>query len=180
MSAPTDVPPAMGVQKTISYELTRWDLLVNWMTVLFRNRILQVFVLLGLLFNIGLALVPKLGTYSIVSLIFLIVVYFVGFFGFLIFFLTILGLANAFLPKHRGVLGRHVLESKEEGLVERTDYNETLHRWPSIVRVLSLWGYVYIYVTDSNAHVVPRRCFPPAEIDSFVADVRRRAKQASS
>jgi len=76
------------------------------------------------------------------------------------------------------VVGRHVLEITEEGLIERTDYNETLHRWPSIGRILSLCGYLYIYVSDTNAHQVPKGCFSPQEIETFEADLRTRASQA--
>jgi hypothetical protein len=178
MDTPPEIPPIIG-NKAITYELTRWDVFANWMTVILRNRILQVFVLATLFLNGWLLLGPRFGTYSLAHLVFDSLVYLVVFFGFIAFFQVVLGLANAFIPKHRGVVGRHVLEITEQGLVERTDCNETLHRWPSICRILSLWGYVYIYVGDSNSHQVPKRCFSPSEIDGFVADVRQRAETSS-
>jgi hypothetical protein len=177
MNTPPDIPPVIGIQKAIVYELTRWDVFANWMTVILRNRILQVFVLATLLFNGWLILAPRFGTHSIAHFSFDTLVYLTGFLGCILFFQAVLGLANAFIPKHRGVVGQHVLEITEQGLVERTDCNETLHRWPSICRILSLWGYVYIYVSDSNSHQVPKRCFPRSEINRFVADLRQRAKQ---
>lgn len=180
MNTPPDIPPVIGSQKAITYELTRWDVFANWMTVMLRNRILQWFVLATLLFNGWLILAPKFGTHSVAHLLFDTLVYLLGFLGCIAFFQVVLGLVNAFVPQHRGVVGRHVLEITEQGLVERTDCNETLHRWPSICRILSLLGYVYIYVSDSNSHQVPKRCFSPAEIDSFVADLRRRTEQTNA
>ena len=175
MSAPPEIPPVIRPHKAITYELTRWDVFANWMTVIFRNRILQVFVLVTLLFNGWIILAPKFSTHSFSRLLFDTLVYLMEFLGCIAFFQVALGLANAFIPKHRGVLGQHVLEITEQGLVERTDCNETLHRWPSICRILSLWGYLYVYVSDTNSHQIPKRCFSPQEMDSFEADLRRAA-----
>ena len=180
MNTSPAISPAIVSQKVITYEITRWDVFAHWMTVIFRNRILQVFVLVTLLFNGWLILSPEFGTHSFSRLLFDALVYLVGFLGLIAFFQIVLGLANAFIPKHRGVVGRHTLEVTEQGLVERTDYNETLHRWSSICRILSLWGYLYIYVSDNNSHPVPRRCFSPAEMDSFEADLRSRMGKTNS
>jgi hypothetical protein len=180
MNTPSSIPPIIGPRRTITYEITRWDIFVNWMTVILRNRILQVFVLAMLVINGCLILASSLGRHSLVHLVIEAVIYLIVFVGILAFFQCVLGLANAFIPKHRGVVGRHILELTEQGLIERTDYNETLHRWPSISRVLSLGGYLYIYVSDTNSHQVPKRCFSPQEIDSFEADLRSRTRQTNS
>lgn len=180
MNTPPDLPPVVSPRRAIAYELTRWDVFANWMTVILRNRILQVFVMVALILNEWLVVGPSIGTRSLARTAFDAAVYAIGFFGFLVIVQCILGLANAFLPKHRGVVGRHVLEITEQGLVERTDCNEALHRWPSICRILTLGGYLYIYVSDDNSHQVPKRCFSPEEIDSFEADLRSHTKRASS
>jgi hypothetical protein len=176
MNTPPVIPPDISSQKVITYELTRWDVFANWMTVIFRNRILQVFILVILLFNGWLILGPKFGTHSPGRFLLDTLVYLATFLGWIAFLQVVLGLANAFIPKHRGGGGRHVLEITEQGLVERTDCNETLHRWPSICRVLSRWGYLYIYVSDTNSHQIPKRYFSASEMDSFEAELRRRMK----
>jgi hypothetical protein len=173
MNTPPETPPIIALN-AISYEITRWDVFVNWMTVIFRNRILQVFVLATLVFNGWLILAPKFDMHSPARLLFDVLVFLTGFLGIFGLFQALFALANVLILKHRGVLGRHVLEITEQGLVERTDYNETLHRWSSICRVISLFGYLYIYVSDTNSHQVPKRCFPLSEIGRFEADLRRR------
>jgi hypothetical protein len=177
MNGPPPIPPIISPHRVICYELTRWDLFANWMTVIIRNRILQIFVLVALILNGLLILGPGLATRPFFRTVFDGAVYLVGFLGFLAAVQCILALANAFLLKQRGVVGRHALEITEQGLIERTDCNETLHRWPSICRILSLGGYLYIYVSDNNSHQVPKRCFSPQEIDSLLVDLRQHAKQ---
>lgn len=174
MNAASANPLVIGQQRAISYEITRWDVFKNWMTVVFRNRILQVFILAVLLLNGWLIVGHKSGTQSLPGLVFDTLFYVVEFVGFIAFFQAVVSLANAFIPKHRGLVGRHVLEITEQGLVERTDFNETLHRWPSVCRILHLWGYLYIYVSDTNSHQIPKRCFSAAELGSFEAELRQR------
>ena len=77
---------------------------------------------------------------------------------------------------HRGVLGEHTLTVTEEGLVETTEHNESLHRWSAYHRTQRSGAYLFLYVNDTMAHVVPLRR-PPLEGDaaSFEASVRARA-----
>ena len=85
-------------------------------------------------------------------------------------------MACVLLPKkHQGVLGQHELEMRDEGLIERTEFNESLHRWTGFHRVVSSGGYLYIYVTDRNVHVVPKRSFPSeGAVMLFRTDLERR------
>lgn len=175
MNAPPPIPRATPASRTITYELTRWDVFANSMTVVLRNRLLQWIIPLALLLNGAIILLPKLGKATLLQLAFDAVGLVIGFGVFLLFCQTLMALLIAFLLKQRGLVGQHTLMITEEGLIERTDFNETLHKWASVCRVMSLFGYVYIYVGDLNSHPVPKRCFNPQEIDSFVADVRNRA-----
>lgn len=136
MNTPPELPPVISPGLTITYEVTRWDLFANWMTILLRNRLLQVFVLVALIFNGWLTLAPGLLTRPLSHTMFGGVFFLIEFFGILAVCQCALGLAASFLLKQRGVVGRHVLQITERGLVERTDFNETLHKWPSICRIL--------------------------------------------
>ena len=178
MNPQPEAPPLISPRRAITYELTRWDLFANWMTVILRNRILQVFVIVALILNEALILGPSLATRSLWSTLLHGVIFLFLFVWILVICQLILGLASSFLLKQRGVVGRHTLEITEQGLVERTEFNETLHKWPSICRVRSLCGYLYIYVSDMNSHQVPKRCLPAQEIGDFEADLRAHATQA--
>lgn len=154
-----------------TYELKRWDLLANWMTLIFLNRILQVLLAAVLLMLAAAALNSEAGVYPLPIRLLFELGGFLVFAGILLF---VVAWANAFLLKHRGVVGQHVLEITEAGLIERTDYNETLYRWPSVSRIRSFWGYLYIYVSDNNVHQVPKRCFSREEIARLEAELRHR------
>lgn len=164
----------------ITYEITRWDIFFNFLTVLFRNRILQVFFIGFMLYNIWIIAGPIMRNLPLASIVFVIVEIILGFAAFLMFFQAILGLAMAFLPKHRGVVGQHILEITEEGFIERTDYNETQYKWESISRISSLFGSLYIYVSDTNAHQIPKRYFSRQEFIDFKTELQAYVKRYGS
>lgn len=169
------VPPLINPGLSLTYSVNRWDIFFNWMTVMVRNRLLQIFVPVSMIICVGLRLLPKLGYEAIPRLMFDAILECGWFVGFLVFFQAILGFASAFLMPHRGVVGTHTLEITEAGLIERTDVNETLHRWPGLCRIYSFLGYLFIYVGENNAHQVPKRDLRPEVIANFEAELRARA-----
>ena len=64
---------------------------------------------------------------------------------------------QCFTAKGKGVLGEHTLEITDDGLIETTEYNRSLHRWAGIHKVTESRRFLWIYVTDTLAHIVPRR-----------------------
>jgi hypothetical protein len=180
MNTPPEIPPVLGPIKTISYEFTRGDFFLVWMTGIFRSRILLIFLTVLCLLNEWMLYKYDYGKFSLPVFLIAALIHLVGFIVLFTLIMAVMGLAFTFLLKHRSVITKHVLEITEQGLIERTDYNEGLHRWSAIGRILSLCGYLYVYVSDTNCHAIPKRCFPAAEIDSFEAELRRRATGAKS
>lgn len=180
MNHDIEVPPVISPRNAITYTLTRWDLVANWMLILFRNRILQVFVLLAWAFNGWLQLADGGMSRSLGMTVFYGLLYSVSFFGFCALVQALLGLAHAFLVNQHGIVGQHTLEITAQGLIERTEFNETLHRWSSICRLVSVGGYLFIYVGGTNSHQVPTRYFSSEDIDRFKADLRRHAEKLHS
>ena len=142
MNTPPELPPVISPRRVITYEITRWDLFTNFLTIFLRNRVIQVLLLAALIFNGWLTLGPSLTTRPFSSTVFEAAAFILVFVGVLVSFQTIIGLATAFLLKQRGVVGQHTLEIAEHGLIERTEFNETLHKWPSIGRIISVCGYL--------------------------------------
>jgi hypothetical protein len=177
MNFQPQAPPVIAPRHAITYELTRWDLFGNWISILFRNRLIQVFLLVAVIFNGCITLGPGLTSRPLWQTFLQGLMMLFVFAWVLIICQCVLGLASSFLLKHHGVVGQHTLEITEQGLVERTDFNEALHKWPSICRIVSLWGYLYIYVSDTNSHQVPKRCFPPQEMANFEAELRAHVQQ---
>lgn len=169
----TNQPPVIVNNHSITYTLSRNDLVIAIVTAIFRSRILQVFLLAIGSFNAWRMLSDEAKARPLLA-----VVSFGAHLGilFLIFVVlqTIVAFANAYLLKHRGVLGEHTLEITDQGLIERTAYNESLHKFAALGRFVSTSRYLYVYVSDNNYQMILRRCFGPGVLQQFEAELRAR------
>jgi hypothetical protein len=159
---------------SITHNLTRGDLFFGLMTIVLRNRMLQVMIASLIVFSEVLVVVFDLGAGLFSSTIVLMVV--LAFALCLAIFISqaLLALAMAYLPKERGVVGEHTLKITEQGLIERTEFNESLHMWPAMYRVVSQLGYLYIYVSYSVYHQVPKRRVDPQQMAAFENELQER------
>lgn len=159
---PPPIPPVIDApnRTTVRYSITRWDILRWQFYLLIRNRVLIVF---GLIVSVGLVWqalgTPEMAGSSTGFKIFYAVFFtgmmfcFVGVVTMVVMFCTVM------FKKFRGFLGDHEIEIRDDGLVERTDVNESVHRWAGFHKIVTTGRYLYIYVTDNNVHIVPRRFF---------------------
>jgi hypothetical protein len=70
------------------------------------------------------------------------------------------------------VLTEHVLEIRDTGLFERTRFNESLFFWPSVIKVVRGPGYVAVFISARQAHVIPRAAFQSREHQAqFIAAI---------
>ena len=83
----------------------------------------------------------------------------IGLIGVLLFTAIILSL-QTLLRRDKGVLGEHTLELTEEGVVESTDVNRSLANWRTQFKIRDTRHYAYIYISESNAHIVPKKREP--------------------
>lgn len=171
------VPPVLAAGESLTYELTRGDLFVNSMTVALRNRMLQIIIGLAFVINAALILGPQIGKSPLWQLALTAVGLVIGISVTVLFFQGIMAVAIAFVMKQHGVVGQHTLTITPEGLRETTEFNDTVHKWPLIQRVMPLFGSVYIYVGDQNSHQVPRRNVPPGQLERFLAALRAHCPQ---
>jgi hypothetical protein len=88
------------------------------------------------------------------------------------------GFIIAFALKHEGVLCEHVLEITDEGLVESTELNRTLHKWLSVSRIMRMFGYLYVYVGEMNSHQIPLRRVNADQLMAFEKEIRLLAAAA--
>jgi YcxB-like protein len=81
--------------------------------------------------------------------------------------------------KNRGVVGEFAFEIRDDGLLEKTSFNESLHRWAGFHRIAASGAYFFVFVTDNNVQYIPFRAFPSKEeAGRFEAELRRRVKAA--
>ena len=81
-----------------------------------------------------------------------------------------------FVNKNRGVIGEHTLEIRDDGLLEKTAVNESLHRWAGFHKIQASRSYLFVFVTDNIVHYVPLRSFVSADAaKEFRDELQRRA-----
>lgn len=66
--------------------------------------------------------------------------------------------------KNRLVICEHTITLGEEVLIELSPFNEGRHRWNGIYQVVDATDYIYIFVSQSMAHIIPKRAFADAEV----------------
>jgi len=174
MTLDTEVENPPSATQSIIYELTRGDLFIGFMTIILRNRMLQVMVLSFLVISEITIVVFGIGSSLFPSTTPRCIFYAILFSVLMLLSQAALALAMAYLPKERGVVGQHTLEITEQGLVERTKFNESLHKWPGIYRIVSQFGYLYIYVSYGVYHQVPKRRVLTQEMHGFETQLRAR------
>jgi hypothetical protein len=158
----------------IRYSLTRLDLLrVNVRSALHNRTIILIWIGISLFFSLNAfnsSTNPAHGFgVSIVSVLIIALAIFTLMAGATLL-LTLLVVASR---EHTGVLGEHTLRVTDEGLVEKTEHNESLHRWSAYHRTVKSGAYLFLYVTEGMAHVVPlRRPLLEGDLAAFEAALR--------
>ncbi len=80
--------------------------------------------------------------------------------------------------KNKAVLGEHRLTISDEGLVESTLYNESMHKWMGYHKTLSTSTYLMIYPTDGRFfYISKRRPLIEGDMAAFEAALRERTKK---
>jgi hypothetical protein len=83
--------------------------------------------------------------------------------------------------KNYGVLTKHSVEVQEDAFFEETRFNKSFSYWPGVVKAVLRPGFVAVYVTPHQAHVIPNRSFASrAQKLAFFALVRDKIRAAAS
>lgn len=61
--------------------------------------------------------------------------------------------------ENRGVLGKHLLEINERGIVETNAVGRNIHTWEGIDRIEVTQDYIFVVASAGHVHVIPRRAF---------------------
>ena len=101
---------------------------------------------------------------------------------FLVIFLFVLGvfLALSVLSKaNKTILTQHSITLAETGLIEETEFNRSEHKWTGIPRLGRTRRYIFAYISQYAAHVIPRRAFSDAATwESFYEELQSRVQRS--
>jgi hypothetical protein len=120
---------------------------------------------------------PPDSPYKVVATIVILLIFssFIPLLGAIITCLTVL----ASSARQRGVLGIHDYEVREDGLLEKTDVNESLTRWEGLQDVKETRDHLLLRQAPGMIHIIPRRSFTDRQAcRHFVDTVRQRISEA--
>lgn len=166
----------------IRYITTKTDVVRGSLRSFFFNRALRLYTLLLLVAVSGLSVSEQLEAGRGLGFIVLYVVFqFVCIFALILGGLIFVTAVNLFFTNGRGVIGEHELVLSADGLTEKTDVNESLHKWKRLGEIRTTSCYYFLRVNDSGGayHILPRRRpLLEGNVETFVAEFRRHVQRA--
>src|SRR5262245_43297082 len=81
--------------------------------------------------------------------------------------------------KNKTLFAEHTITLGEDSFTEETPYKKTEQKWAIVQKLARTKSYIFIYVAQHEAHIVPRRAFrDDAEWDAFYEYCRQRTRTA--
>jgi len=167
--------------KVIRYSLTQMDVFAFNLRALLRNRLIQI-IMIGLV-----AYLVYSGLYTRVpgnqpqptTAVRITVTIIMA--ASALFFLTAVQLLLLFLmiwtKRFKGLIGQHELTLTDAGMISKSANSETTRKWNSLFRIRSTRNYLFLYINETSAIIVPKRYFAsPGEASGFEQTIRERAK----
>ncbi len=121
------------------------------------NKFLYVFFACFFAYGEWSSLMETYGVMEIAFFVYLFFFYLLLIFIFVFVFSGTIAIVGSMSKK--GVLGEHTFEFLDEDFVEKTDYNESKHKYNSITKVIVRMGTMYIGMPGMLWHILPGRDF---------------------
>jgi hypothetical protein len=168
-------------EKVVRYTLTHKDLFAFNFRAMMENRILQFMTVLFMLsfMYLGFHTPPQKGQPELPLTGRIVIAVLMGLFVLLGMFVlqVALLLVTIWTKKFKGLIGEHELKLTDAGMLSQSANSESLRKWTGLLKVTSTNRYLYLYVNETTAQIVPKRYFAsPAEAQSFEQMIRERMK----
>jgi hypothetical protein len=93
--------------------------------------------------------------------------------------LILLTLLTYVPSKNKNILTQYQVSAAPSGLRVETRHNLIESKWGGVVKVVRNRDYIFVYLSQHGAHIIPRRAFPGREqSDAFYAYVLERRKSS--
>jgi len=96
------------------------------------------------------------------------------FFAVVFGFSVVLGMVSR---KNKTLLTERNMTFDDHGFTSETQYSRSEMKWPIVQKLARTRNYIFIYVAQHSAHIVPRRAFGgDTEWDSFYEFCKQRSR----
>jgi YcxB-like protein len=90
-------------------------------------------------------------------------------------FFTVIGMISS---RNKTLFTDRIITLSEDGFLSETPLSRSEMKWSIVQKLARTRRYIYIYVAQHSAHVVPRRAFQDAsEWDSFYEFCKRKSRE---
>ena len=74
---------------------------------------------------------------------------------------------------------KHKLSLTPEAIIDKTEYSKIQTPWSEVQRMVRTDRYLFIYISDTLAHIIPRNVFSnEAKCEEFIDTVKRNCERA--
>jgi hypothetical protein len=78
--------------------------------------------------------------------------------------ISLMAFLASYVPRlNKGILTEHTITLSADGFTETTLVNKTESTWAGLVRLGQTRGYIFLFISASAAHVIPKRAFASCE-----------------
>jgi uncharacterized membrane protein YdbT with pleckstrin-like domain len=163
----------------IRYYLTRIDIIKASIQSIVYNRALMVYLCIFSLVMAGLSFRSIFEGGESLYLVIFSILFELAIIAILIVIGIIIttSLSLFLFGKGKGILGEHELEISNEGLIERTEFNVSLHKWKGVtaVRESSRFYFVRVNETGGAFHVIPKKDrMIEGDLGQFITEIRQK------
>lgn len=167
---------------TIRYNTTRGDLIVNNARSILRNRfIMTMWSIVIAYYCFDYWREPEMQSHTLGIKVFSTTIFAVLsvliLFGITFVLTTMLILTR----NNKGALGEHRITLTDEGLLESTDYNESLSRWSGYHKTVNTKSYLILYVTEGSfLHISKKRPLLEGDLTAFESALKAKTQRLSA
>ncbi len=115
-------------------------------------------------------------SYVIGNIIFVLIIYY----AVVLILKPLISLRIKHMPSEKGgILGKHKFIISDDGLMETTEHSESITKWNGVHSVKTTKNYIYVFVDNCAAHIIPTRYFQlPEESANFCAILKGKVENA--
>ena len=98
-----------------------------------------------------------------IGMIIVLILWILLFYTLYLFFSLLLMLVSSVFKKDKSFLTNHKITLNDDNLIEETKYGTSIYKWEAIHRMKENKNYLFIYVSPSSAHIIPKKTFSSSD-----------------
>lgn len=82
--------------------------------------------------------------------------------------------------RDKGLLGEREIEFAEDGIIFRSEVEESKHKWEGIEKIVTIDDYTFVYVNPISAYILPRSKIIDGDYGVFVQAIKEKFEKTQT